>query len=66
MKENTELANDSCSTDISSRDKQNIHAIVLKSNVRKNKLAYEILNPITLVSFLIKHPAIKNTIIRLI
>lgn len=53
-----ELANDSCSTDISSRDKQNIHAIVLKSNVRKNKLAYEILNPITLVSFLIKHPAI--------
>lgn len=58
MKENTELANNSCSTDISSRDKQNIHAIVLKSNVRKNKLAYEILNPITLVSFLIKHPAI--------
>lgn len=40
MKENTELANDSRTTDISSRDKQNIHAIVLKSNVQKNKLAY--------------------------
>lgn len=53
MRENTELANDSCSTDISSRDKQNIHAIVLKSNVHT-----EILNPIILVSFLIKHPAI--------